>query len=66
MKCSEVNDDIWDKVISYLNLKNIYGLELADDFFEGVLRRTKIWGRKLNKEFPDVEYECLYTNEERN
>ena len=66
MEFSELNDDIWDELISYLNLKCIYSLEFADNFFKGVLKRTKIWERKLKKEFPDVEYECNQANEERN
>jgi hypothetical protein len=61
MKYSELNDDIWDEIISYLNLKSIYNLELTDKFFQGVLERTKFWERRIKNEFPDYEYECIPT-----
>ena len=64
MKYNELNVDIWDTIIAYLNLKSIYNLELADNFFREIMQRTKIWQRKIKNEFPDYDFEHIQTNEE--
>ena len=53
MNYSELNDDIWCEIISYLNLKSIYSLENSNKFFQSLFARTRFWKRKLKREFPD-------------
>jgi hypothetical protein len=47
MEFSELNDDIWDKLISYLNLKSIYSLEFADIFLQGGVKKNNNLGKKI-------------------
>ena len=59
MKHTDLNDDIWCAIFSYLSLKSIYNLELTANYFKDVLERTRFWERKIRKEFPNYEYDNL-------
>ena len=48
----KLNDDVWREIFSYLDLKSIFTLEHADMNFREILKRTRYWERKIEKEFP--------------
>lgn len=64
MKHTDLNDDVWCEIFSYLNLKSIYNLELTDKFFQQVLKRIRFWVRKIREEFPNYEYDSIATKAE--
>ena len=50
---NKLNDDVWCEIFSYLDFKSIFTLEHADVNFQEILKRTRYWERKIQKDFPD-------------
>ena len=65
MNYKNLIDDIWSEIFSYLDLKSIYILEVADKFFKNVLKRTNFWKIKARKEFPYSDYRIITMDEEK-
>lgn len=60
-----MHDDIWCQIFQFLDLKSIYNIEMADVFFQNVLKRIKFWNRKIKIDFPhcyDVLGELSHPN----
>ena len=53
MDYTKLSDDIWSEIFSYLDLKSIFTMELADRFFQQTLKRIRFWERKLKTDFDD-------------
>ena len=66
MKHTDLNNDIWCEIFSYLDLKSIYHLELTSIFFKEVLEKLRFWKRKILKEFPKFEHDGLEGKAEKN
>jgi hypothetical protein len=59
MKYTNLHDDIWSEIFSYLDLKSIYNLELAAIYFKEVFKKTRFWERKIRIEFQNFEHNEL-------
>ena len=59
IKHTDLNNDIWGEIFSYLDLKSIYQLELTSIYFKEVLQKLNFWKRKIIKEFPQFELDGL-------
>ena len=66
MKHTDLNNDIWCEIFSYLDLKSIYHLELTSIFFKEVLEKLQFWKRKIIKEFTKFEHDGLEGKTEKN
>ena len=51
MEVNKLNDDVWSEIFMYLDLKSIFTLEHAAINFQDILKRTRHWERKIEKEF---------------
>ena len=65
MKHTDLNNDIWGEIFSYLDLKSIYQLELTSIYFKEVLQKLNFWKWKIIKEFQQFELDGLEVEVEK-